>query len=56
MALTPQQMLQKRMDNIGPRTGKSWSEWVEVAREGGIDTHRVLTNHLLTLAAENGQC
>lgn len=51
MAMTPQQMLAKMVDNIEPRTGRSWEAWVQVARDSGIDTHRALTNHL---KAEHG--
>jgi hypothetical protein len=48
MALTPQQMLTRMVEKIEPRTGKSWSDWVAVARSAGIDTHRALTTHLKT--------
>ena len=44
--MTPQQMLQKMVENIEPRTGRSWADWVAVAKAAGIDTHRALTHHL----------
>lgn len=46
MAITPQQMLAKMVENIAPRTGRSWTDWVEVAKAAGIETHRALTEHL----------
>lgn len=48
MAMTPQQMLARMVDNIEPRTGRTWAQWVEVARAAGIDKHKALTVHLKT--------
>ena len=53
MALTPQQMLQRMVENIGPRTGKTFDEWVAVARASGIDSHKALTAHLKAAHALN---
>ena len=48
MAMTPQQMLQKMVDEIHAKTGKTWPEWIEIARASGIDKHKALTVHLKT--------
>lgn len=48
MALTAQQMLQRMVERIEGRTGRSFEEWVEVARATGIDKHKALTIHMKT--------
>jgi hypothetical protein len=46
--MTPQQMLTRMVETIEPRTGRSWHDWVAVARAAGIDKHKALTVHLKT--------
>ncbi len=46
MALSPQQMMQRMVERIEPRTGKSFQQWVELARTTGIDKHKALTVHM----------
>lgn len=48
MAMTPQEMLARMVTNIEPRTGRTWAEWIVVARAAGIDKHKALTVHLKT--------
>jgi len=48
MGMTPQQMLARMVETIGDRTGRSWDEWVAVARATGIGKHKALTDHLKT--------
>ncbi len=48
MPMTPQEMLEKMVATIHDQTGKSWEEWVSIARKAGIDKHKALTNHMKT--------
>ena len=45
---SPRDMLRIMMEKIEPKTGKSFAEWVEVARASGLDRHKALTVHLKT--------
>ncbi len=44
--LSPRDMLKIMMEKIGPKTGKTFPQWVEVARASGLDKHKALTDHM----------
>lgn len=43
---SPRDMLKIMMEKIVPKTGKTFPQWVEVARASGIDRHKALTDHM----------
>jgi len=41
-------MLKIMMEKIEPKTGKTFQQWVQVAKATGIDRHKALTDHMKT--------
>jgi predicted transport protein len=46
MAMTPLEMLQKMIAKLPQQTGRTFEQWVEVARATDITTHKALTAYL----------
>jgi hypothetical protein len=46
LPLTPQDMLRRMVAQLPAQTGKTYEQWVEVARAAGVDKHRALTSWL----------
>jgi hypothetical protein len=46
--MTPQEMLEKMKVTIGGRTGKTFPQWVDVARGSGLEKHKAITVWLKT--------
>lgn len=46
MAKTPQEMLKIMIGAIEGKTGKTFKQWVAVAKKTGIDKHKALTEHM----------
>lgn len=44
--MTPQDMFRKMLAAMEPKTGRTFEQWVEVARASGIATHKALAEHL----------
>lgn len=44
--MTPQEMLHRMVEQMPEQTGKTFEQWVEVARTAGIDKHKALTTWL----------
>jgi len=48
MARTPQEMLKIMMTKLEPETGKTFAQWVAIAKKSGLDKHKTLTAHMKT--------